>query len=200
MRERDLLAHGDEFDAALAHGLIGLVRALAIEGAKPGWTINALAVAEDTGADERARGSSGWPTPRARAEPSCGSAAAISARSPYDRGAPWSRAPPARSAAAAASCRAPTGARGPLVAVASASTSGVARVAADAVVADLTDPAGCAAVADALRARGWTPSVLVNNAGINRDARAESMTDEDFARSCASTSWPRRGWRMRCGR
>jgi hypothetical protein len=55
VRERDLLAHGDEFDAALAHGVIGLVRALAIEGAKPGWTINALAVAEDTGAEERAR-------------------------------------------------------------------------------------------------------------------------------------------------
>jgi hypothetical protein len=55
VRERDLLAHGDEFDAALAHGLVGLVRALAIEGAKPGWTINALAIAEDTGADERAR-------------------------------------------------------------------------------------------------------------------------------------------------
>jgi hypothetical protein len=54
VRERDLLAHGDEFDAALAHGLVGLVRALAIEGAKPGWTINALAVADDTADAERA--------------------------------------------------------------------------------------------------------------------------------------------------
>jgi hypothetical protein len=53
VRERDLLGHGDEFDAALAHGLIGLVRALSIEGAKPGWTVNALALADDTGAAER---------------------------------------------------------------------------------------------------------------------------------------------------
>jgi 3-oxoacyl-[acyl-carrier protein] reductase len=51
----------------------------------------------------------------------------------------------------------------------------------DAVVADLTDPAGAAAVTDALGARGWTPKVLVNNAGINRDARAGDMSDAAFS-------------------
>jgi hypothetical protein len=39
--------------AALAHGLLGLVRALAIEGRKPGWQINALSVPAAVGSDER---------------------------------------------------------------------------------------------------------------------------------------------------
>lgn len=53
VRERDLLGHGDPIEAALAHALVGLVRALATEGARAGWTLNALAVAEDTPAAER---------------------------------------------------------------------------------------------------------------------------------------------------
>jgi NAD(P)-dependent dehydrogenase (short-subunit alcohol dehydrogenase family) len=51
----------------------------------------------------------------------------------------------------------------------------------DSVAADLTAPRGPDAVLDALRARAWTPTVLVNNAGINRDARAGAMTDEAFS-------------------
>jgi 3-oxoacyl-[acyl-carrier protein] reductase len=51
----------------------------------------------------------------------------------------------------------------------------------DAVVVDLTDPDGADAVVRALKDRGWTPTVLVNNAGINRDARAHDLTDEAFA-------------------
>jgi NAD(P)-dependent dehydrogenase (short-subunit alcohol dehydrogenase family) len=46
----DLLGQGDPLDAAVASGLLGMVRTLAIEGAKPGWRINVVAgpgVAED---------------------------------------------------------------------------------------------------------------------------------------------------------
>jgi NAD(P)-dependent dehydrogenase (short-subunit alcohol dehydrogenase family) len=39
----DLLGQGDPLDAAVATGLLGMVRTLAIEGAKPGWRINAVA-------------------------------------------------------------------------------------------------------------------------------------------------------------
>jgi hypothetical protein len=53
LRERDVLAHGDEFDAALAHGLIGLVRAFATEGSRPGWRVNALSVPDDLDEDAR---------------------------------------------------------------------------------------------------------------------------------------------------
>jgi hypothetical protein len=45
LRERDVAAHGTPAAAALAHGLLGLVRALTLEG----FTINALSVAEDGG-------------------------------------------------------------------------------------------------------------------------------------------------------
>lgn len=41
--------------AALAHGLLGLCRALAIEGLKEGWTIAMLSCAEGVAAEERAR-------------------------------------------------------------------------------------------------------------------------------------------------
>ena len=41
--------------AALAHGLLGLCRALAIEGRKEGWTIGMLSCAEGVAAEERAR-------------------------------------------------------------------------------------------------------------------------------------------------
>jgi NAD(P)-dependent dehydrogenase (short-subunit alcohol dehydrogenase family) len=42
----DLLGQGDPLDAAVATGLLGMVRTLGIEGAKPGWLINVVAVAE----------------------------------------------------------------------------------------------------------------------------------------------------------
>lgn len=44
--EADLLGHGRPIDAAVAHGLVGLVRAFAVEGVKPGWHINAVSVPE----------------------------------------------------------------------------------------------------------------------------------------------------------
>jgi NAD(P)-dependent dehydrogenase (short-subunit alcohol dehydrogenase family) len=40
----DLLGQGDPLDAAVATGLLGMVRTLGIEGAKPGWRINVVAV------------------------------------------------------------------------------------------------------------------------------------------------------------
>ncbi|MCW3028623.1 MAG: hypothetical protein JWN81_1834 [Solirubrobacterales bacterium] len=40
--DRDLLGQGTVADAALATGLLGLVRAFALEGARPGWRVNAL--------------------------------------------------------------------------------------------------------------------------------------------------------------
>jgi NAD(P)-dependent dehydrogenase (short-subunit alcohol dehydrogenase family) len=40
---RDLLGQGSPLDAAVATGLLGMVRTLAIEGAKPGWRINVVA-------------------------------------------------------------------------------------------------------------------------------------------------------------
>jgi hypothetical protein len=48
--EGDLLGQGNPLNAAVATGLLGMVRTLAIEGAKPGWLINVVAgpgVAED---------------------------------------------------------------------------------------------------------------------------------------------------------
>jgi NAD(P)-dependent dehydrogenase (short-subunit alcohol dehydrogenase family) len=42
----DLEGQGDPLDAAVATGLLGMVRTLGIEGAKPGWRINMVAVAE----------------------------------------------------------------------------------------------------------------------------------------------------------
>jgi 3-oxoacyl-[acyl-carrier protein] reductase len=55
-----------------------------------------------------------------------------------------------------------------------------ADIGAEAVVADITDPAGRTAIRAALRGRGIR--ALINNAGINRDHRIERMTDEDFRR------------------
>jgi 3-oxoacyl-[acyl-carrier protein] reductase len=51
---------------------------------------------------------------------------------------------------------------------------------ATAVVADLTDEGGVTAVRDAVRGLGGL-DVLVNNAGITRDARLAKMTSTDFA-------------------
>jgi NAD(P)-dependent dehydrogenase (short-subunit alcohol dehydrogenase family) len=53
----DLLGQGSPLDAAVATGLLGMVRTLAIEGAKPGWRINVVAgpgVAADGGEDDPA--------------------------------------------------------------------------------------------------------------------------------------------------
>jgi hypothetical protein len=44
--ELDLLGHGEPINAAVAHGLVGLVRAFAVEGVKDGWQINAMTLAE----------------------------------------------------------------------------------------------------------------------------------------------------------
>jgi NAD(P)-dependent dehydrogenase (short-subunit alcohol dehydrogenase family) len=43
---RDLLGQGEALDAALATALLGMVRTLAIEGAKPSWRINVVAAGE----------------------------------------------------------------------------------------------------------------------------------------------------------
>lgn len=50
---RDLLGQGSPVDAAVATGLLGMVRTLGIEGVKPGWSINVVAGGEgDEGAVE----------------------------------------------------------------------------------------------------------------------------------------------------
>lgn len=40
--DRDLLGQGTVGDAGVATGLLGLSRALALEGAKPGWRLNVV--------------------------------------------------------------------------------------------------------------------------------------------------------------
>jgi NAD(P)-dependent dehydrogenase (short-subunit alcohol dehydrogenase family) len=45
---------------------------------------------------------------------------------------------------------------------------------------DLVAPGAPNRIQHALQRRGWEPRVLVNNAGINRDARATEMSDDDF--------------------
>ena len=49
-------------------------------------------------------------------------------------------------------------------------------------VADLTKESGVAIVADAVRRSGSPLTVLVNNAGVTRDARLSRMSVEDFDR------------------
>ena len=44
---RDLMGQGDPLDAAVATGLLGVVRTFGIEGAKPGWRVNVVAGGED---------------------------------------------------------------------------------------------------------------------------------------------------------
>jgi NAD(P)-dependent dehydrogenase (short-subunit alcohol dehydrogenase family) len=39
----DLLGQGSPLDAAVATGLLGMVRTLGIEGVKPGWRVNVVA-------------------------------------------------------------------------------------------------------------------------------------------------------------
>jgi NAD(P)-dependent dehydrogenase (short-subunit alcohol dehydrogenase family) len=47
---RDLMGQADPLDAAVATGLLGMVRTFGIEGAKPGWRVNAVAGGEDDAA------------------------------------------------------------------------------------------------------------------------------------------------------
>jgi NAD(P)-dependent dehydrogenase (short-subunit alcohol dehydrogenase family) len=47
---RDLMGQGDPLDAAVATGLLGMVRTFGIEGAKPGWRVNAVAGGDDDAA------------------------------------------------------------------------------------------------------------------------------------------------------
>ncbi|HVV89259.1 MAG TPA: hypothetical protein VHB53_02080 [Solirubrobacterales bacterium] len=49
LEARDLLGQGSPLDAAVATGLLGMVRTLAIEGAKAGRRINVVAGGEDDG-------------------------------------------------------------------------------------------------------------------------------------------------------
>jgi hypothetical protein len=51
VRDADVLGHGDPAGAALANALVGLVRALATEGTRDGWTVNALAVPDELDPD-----------------------------------------------------------------------------------------------------------------------------------------------------
>ena len=53
--ERHVQAVDDPAHAALTHGLIGLTRALAVEGRKPGWRIAALSSPVELPPDERMR-------------------------------------------------------------------------------------------------------------------------------------------------
>jgi hypothetical protein len=53
--DRDLQGVRDPTQAALAHGLLGLVRALAIEGAEAGWRIAMLSSTRDVEPAERQR-------------------------------------------------------------------------------------------------------------------------------------------------
>jgi hypothetical protein len=48
----DLLGHRGPARAALVGGLVGIVRAVAFEGARPRWRINALALPDDADLDD----------------------------------------------------------------------------------------------------------------------------------------------------
>jgi hypothetical protein len=43
VQDRDLLGQGAAEDAAVANGLLGLMRAVAVEGTRPGWHVCAVA-------------------------------------------------------------------------------------------------------------------------------------------------------------
>jgi hypothetical protein len=53
--ERDLQGVGSPAGAALAHGLLGLARALALEGRKPGWHVAVVSAPAHLDAGQRAR-------------------------------------------------------------------------------------------------------------------------------------------------
>jgi hypothetical protein len=55
LRDRDVQGVGEPADAALAHGLLGLSRALATEGGKAGWRIAVLSSTPDVDPAERQR-------------------------------------------------------------------------------------------------------------------------------------------------
>lgn len=48
----DIIGHGGPERGALAGALVGLARAVAFEGARPGWTINVLAVPDGLELDD----------------------------------------------------------------------------------------------------------------------------------------------------
>jgi hypothetical protein len=54
--DRDLLGQREPLDAAVATGLLGMVRAFAMEGAKPGWIVNALSHREQGELDREVLG------------------------------------------------------------------------------------------------------------------------------------------------
>jgi hypothetical protein len=53
--DQDIQGVGDMAAAALAHGLLGLARAFAVEGRKTGWQVNALSSTAETSPEERVR-------------------------------------------------------------------------------------------------------------------------------------------------
>jgi Asp/Glu/hydantoin racemase len=53
--DRDVQGTVEPAQAAFAHGVLGLCRALAIEGRKEGWRISVLSTTPDVPATERAR-------------------------------------------------------------------------------------------------------------------------------------------------
>jgi hypothetical protein len=55
LEERHIQGLGDPVQAALAHGLLGLARAVAVEGRQPGWRIAVLSSTPDVQAAERQR-------------------------------------------------------------------------------------------------------------------------------------------------
>ena len=179
--ERDVQAVGDPAAAALAHGLLGLARALALEGRKPGWR------------DRR---------PRRPARARRGRAAALG-RAPGRLGRGERHARPARRrasrAGAGVTAAIVTGAAGAigraiarrlleddLAVVCVDRDEAVADVCrelgpgATPCVADLADAEAPERILAAAEAAGEL-AVLVNNAGITRDARALAMTPEDYA-------------------
>ncbi len=68
-------------------------------------------------------------------------------------------------------------------AAAAEETAGVCREAGAAVLtvqADVSDPAGCDALIDAVKAQFGRVDVLVNNAGVTRDCLLMRLTEEDY--------------------
>jgi hypothetical protein len=53
--EDDIQGVGHTAGAAVAHGLLGLARALAVEGRQTGWQVNVLSSTADTAPEERLR-------------------------------------------------------------------------------------------------------------------------------------------------
>jgi NAD(P)-dependent dehydrogenase (short-subunit alcohol dehydrogenase family) len=54
----DLLGHEHAADAAVASALLGLARALALEGERPGWSVNVIARGKESAPDAAAL--AGW--------------------------------------------------------------------------------------------------------------------------------------------